>query len=90
MVYLLSVGLTFEVATQILQQLREVEPNFAQNQSQRRLMLVFDQSEGILQLRDFERKKAIAFLDQGLPVIPLWLDKIFQGLGKQLSHLRKR
>jgi hypothetical protein len=33
MMYLLSVGLTFETATVILQQLREIEPNFAKKQS---------------------------------------------------------
>jgi hypothetical protein len=86
MMYLLSVGLTFETATGILQQLREIEPNFAKEKSQRRLMLVFDASEGILKLRDFEREKAIAFLAQGLSVIPLWLDEIYQDLHKQLSH----
>ena len=48
-------------------------------------MLVFDQSEGILQLRDFGRKKAIAFLDQGLPIIPLWLDRIYLKLVNELK-----
>ena len=86
MVYLLSVGLTFETATGILQQLREIEPNFAKEKSQRRLMLVFDTSEGILKLKDFERESAIAFLDQGLPIIPVWLNEIYQDLQKQLSH----
>ncbi|ACK67913.1 putative transcriptional regulator, MerR family [Rippkaea orientalis PCC 8801] len=61
MVYLLWVGLTFETATGILQQLREIEPNFAKENSQRRLMLVFDTSEGILKLRDFERESAVSF-----------------------------
>jgi hypothetical protein len=37
-------------------------------------MLVFEESEGILRLKYFERESAIAFLDQGLSVIPLWLD----------------
>ena len=82
MVYLLSVGLTFESASEVLQQLREIEPNFAKENSQRRLMLVFDPSEGILRLRDFERENAIAFLDRGLPIIPVWLDEIYQKLDK--------
>jgi DNA-binding transcriptional MerR regulator len=86
MVYLLSVGLTFEMASGILQQLREVEPNFAQKKSHRRLMLVFDESEGILRLRDFERESAIAFLDRGLPVIPVWLDVIHQRLAQELNN----
>ena len=55
MVYLLSVGLTFESASGVLQQFKEVEPNFAEGKSQRRLMLVFDNSEGILKLRDLSQ-----------------------------------
>ena len=84
MVYLLSVGLTFESASGVLQQLREIEPNFAKENSQRRLMLVFDSSEGILTLRDFELEGAIAFLEQGLPVIPVWLDRLYQQLSLKL------
>jgi len=80
MVYLLSVGLTFETASDVLRQLRELEPNFAQKQSQRHLMLVYEERKGILRLRDFERESAIAFLDRGLPVIPVWLDRIDQQL----------
>ncbi|MDJ0579961.1 MerR family transcriptional regulator [Crocosphaera sp.] len=78
MVYLLSVGLTFESASGVLQQLREIEPNFAEENSKRRLMLIFDTSEGMLKLMDFERESAIAFLNQGLPVIPVWLYGIHQ------------
>ena len=48
-------------------------------------MLIFDESEGILQLRDFEREKVIAFLNQGLPIIPLWLDRIYQHLEGKLK-----
>lgn len=84
MVYLLSVGLTFESASGVLQQLKEVEPNFSKENSQRRLMLVFDTSEGILKLKDFERDSAIAFLDQGLPIIPLWLEQIQKKLSQEL------
>ncbi|ACB53130.1 hypothetical protein cce_3782 [Crocosphaera subtropica ATCC 51142] len=86
MVNLLSVGLTFESASGVLQQLREIEPNFAEEKSQRRLMLVFDTSEGMLRLKDFERESAIAFLDQGFPVIPVWVDEIYQKLDAQLLN----
>ena len=49
-------------------------------------MLVFEVSEGIVEWTGFERESAIAFLDQGLPVIPLWLHRIYQSLsGKFLS-----
>ena len=51
--YLLSMGLTFESASGVLQQLREIEPNFAKEKSQRRLMLVFDTFKGILKLKKF-------------------------------------
>lgn len=85
-VYLLSVGLTFETAFGILQQLREVEPNFTEGKSQRRLMLVFESSEGILRLRDFDRESAIAFLDQSLPIIPVWLDVIHKQLTDKLER----
>ncbi|WP_041933363.1 MerR family transcriptional regulator [Gloeothece verrucosa] len=80
MEYLLSVGLSFEAASGILQQLKEFEPDFANQKIFKRLMLVFDESVGILKLKDFEKKVAIAFLDQGLPVIPVWLDVIHQKL----------
>ncbi len=88
MVYLLSVGLTFESASGVLQQLREIEPNFAKEKSRRRLMLVFDPSGGILRLKDFERECALAFLDRGLPVIPVWLDEVYQQLVSNSSVIK--
>jgi hypothetical protein len=88
MVCLLSVGLTFEKAVRILQQLREVELNFAEKESQGCLMLVFEERKGILRLRDFERESAIAFLDRGLPIIPLSLDFIYQGLVQRLNTFK--
>jgi hypothetical protein len=48
-------------------------------------MLVFEESEGILRLRDFEREKAIAFLEQGLPIILVCLDRIYQDLEGKLK-----
>jgi hypothetical protein len=49
-------------------------------------MLVFEESEGILRLRDFDREMAITFLDQGLPLIPVWLDGIHQRLAQELNN----
>lgn len=86
MVYLLSVGLSFEAASGALKQLREVKPNFAEKECQWRLMLVFDKSKGRLKLKDFERESAIAFLEQSLPVIPVWLDFIYQRLAQKLNN----
>ncbi len=38
-----------------------------------------------LQLVEFDRKKAIASLDEGKPVIPVWLDEIYQKLAMKLG-----
>jgi hypothetical protein len=51
-------------------------------------MLVFEESEGILGLRNFEREKAISFLDQGLSVISLWLHKIYQDITQKEKQWR--
>ncbi|WP_245602701.1 hypothetical protein [Gloeothece verrucosa] len=85
MEYLLSVGLSFEAASGILQQLKEFEPDFANREIFKRLMLVFDESVGILKLKDFNREEAIAFVDKGFPVIPVWLDGIYQQLINKLK-----
>jgi len=34
---------------------------------------------------EFDRELVIAFLDEGKPVIPVWLDEIYQQLGQKLG-----
>lgn len=40
-----------------------------------------------LELVEFDRKKAIASLDEGKPVIPVWLDVIYQQLRQKLDKI---
>ncbi|MHC5726919.1 hypothetical protein [Nostoc sp.] len=42
--------------------------------------------EKTLRFTEFNRKKAIASLDEGKPVIPVWLDVIDQQLNKRLNE----
>ena len=84
MEYCLSVGLTFEVAAMTLQRLREKEPEFTNSVSLGRFMLCWDSKVRSLQLVEFDVESAIASLKSGQPVIPVWLDRIHQGLASKL------
>jgi DNA-binding transcriptional MerR regulator len=83
MEYLLSVGLSFEKASKGLKALREQEPDYANPKIGMRLMLWWDEKTRSLELVEFEREKAIASLDKGQAVIPIWLDKIHLQLQKK-------
>jgi hypothetical protein len=48
-----------------------------------KLLLSQDDS---LSLVEFDRKRAIASLDEGKSVIPVWLDVIYQGLDHKLKQ----
>ncbi|MFQ4143420.1 hypothetical protein [Chlorogloeopsis sp. ULAP02] len=48
-------------------------------------MLLSEAQERSLALMEYDRTKAIASLDEGKPVIPVWLDKIYQRLVLQLE-----
>ncbi|WP_242055045.1 hypothetical protein [Nostoc flagelliforme] len=48
-------------------------------------MLLSKAQERSLELVEFDRKKAIASLEQGQPVIPVWLDIIYQQLAEKLG-----
>ncbi len=83
MVYWLSTGISFDVACFILKQLKEQEPElFISGQGKRFMLLSQDDS---LSLVEFDRKRAIASLDEGKAVIPVWLDVIYQQLCQNLS-----
>lgn len=81
----LSLGLSFEVASAVLGQLKKHAPEFTDAKTTRRLMLVRDEAGGILKVNDFDREVAIAQLDRGLPVIPIWLDRLHQHLSQKLE-----
>ena len=63
---------------------KEKVPEYANPDIKVRLMLIWDSGSGILDLIEFEREQAIAFLDNGQPIIPLWLDLLHQKLQQQL------
>jgi hypothetical protein len=85
MVYWLSTGISFDIACFILKQLKEQEPElFVSGQGRRFMLLSRDDS---LFLVEFDRKMAIASLDEGKAVIPVWLDVIYQQLKEKLKAL---
>lgn len=85
MQYCLSVGLSFETAATVLKRLYEAEPEFTNLPSPRRFMLWWDSQERSLELVEFDPQKAIACLESGQPVIPVWLDRIHQQLAHRLK-----
>ncbi|MEA5504004.1 MerR family transcriptional regulator [Halotia wernerae UHCC 0503] len=92
-VYWLSVGLSFDIACETLKTLKNQEPELFSSGTGRRFMLLSEAQErsplGVpkvsLELVEFDRKKAIASLDTGKPVIPVWLDEIYQRLAVKLD-----
>jgi len=71
MEYWLSVGLSFEVARQSLERLREWEPEFFNPDKAKRLMLAWNVKERSLELMEFDIEEAIASVSSGYPVILL-------------------
>lgn len=93
MSYWLSVGLSFDIASTTLKKLKDQEPELFTSGKGKRFMLLSQAQErsplGVpkvsLSLVEFDRKKAIASLDEGKPVIPVWLDVIYQQLMNKLA-----
>ncbi|WP_072619877.1 MerR family transcriptional regulator [Spirulina major] len=85
MAYWLSLGLTFEVAHESLMKLRAIEPRFVEPPIARRFMLKWEEMRGKLELVEFDREGAIASLDAGQPVIPVWLEQIYSKLSNKIS-----
>jgi hypothetical protein len=50
-------------------------------------MLLLSAQDDSLSLLEFDKKIAIASLDQGKPVIPVWLDVVYQQLQEKLKAL---
>lgn len=86
MEYWLSVGLSFEVAAKSLQALKQKAPDFSNPEMKLRFMLVWGRKEKDLRLEEFEREEAITYIDKGQPVIPVWLDQIYQQLNNRLNE----
>lgn len=81
MEYCLKVGLNFEAAAATVKRLKDEELILASDEkAPRRFMLYWDGIKGRLTFMEFELKKAIALLEKGKAIIPVWLDEIYQGL----------
>ena len=78
MEYLLSVGLSFSEASRGLRELVEADINYADLKSKKRWMFCWDEEVRSLVLEELDREKAIALLDKGQAVIPIWLETIHQ------------
>lgn len=86
LVYWLSTGISFDIACETLKRLKEQEPElFISGQGKRFMLLLSAQNES-LSLVEFDRKSAIASLDEGKAVIPVWLDIIYQKLASRLAQ----
>ncbi|MCX5982582.1 MerR family transcriptional regulator [Anabaena sp. AL93] len=82
MVYWLSTGISFDIASQTLKMLKEQEPELFISGQGKQFMLLLSAQDDSLSLVEFDREKAIASLDEGKSVIPVWLDVIYQQLQK--------
>lgn len=80
MKYLLSVGLSFSEASRGVKELVEADSSYADRESKKRWMYCWDELTRSLILQEFDRDNAIALLDKGQAVIPIWLEKIHQNL----------
>ena len=86
MVYCLEVGLNFEIAATTVNNLKDKELILpASEEVPRRFMLAWDKKLDKLQLSEFNLSRAIAILEKGKPVIPIYLDEIYQKLAAKLG-----
>jgi MerR HTH family regulatory protein len=80
MEYLLSTGLSFSEASRGLRGIIKADFHYADRNSQKRWMLCWDETKRSLILEEFDRAKAIALLDNGQAVIPIWLETVHNRL----------
>jgi len=87
MVYCLGVGLNFEIAAATVNNLKDKELILpvVSEEVPRRFMLAWDEKLDKLELSEFDLEKAIAILEKGKPVIPIYLDDIYQKLAAKLG-----
>lgn len=85
LVYWLSTGISFDIACETLKRLKEQEPELFISGKGKRFMLLLSAQDDSVSLVEFDRERAIASLDQGKPVIPVWLDEIYQKLALKLG-----
>ena len=89
MLYFLSMGLSFDIASTTLKTLKDKEPELFDSGIGSRWMLLFEGDKRSLSLVAYDREQAIASLDEGKPVIPVWLDVIYQRLISKLLKFQQ-
>jgi len=92
MEYLLSVGLSFEVCQEVLETLKANEswlfqPSALEGQM-KRFMLLLDLKRRCLV--NFDSGLALETINQGLPVVPFWSDRIHKRLQDNLEKISNR
>ncbi|MEH2295915.1 MerR family transcriptional regulator [Nostoc sp.] len=85
MLYFLSMGLNFDVATTTLKTLKDKEPELFESGKGTRWMLRRGNHKRSLELVEFELEQAIAQIKAGQPVIPVWLDTIHERIASKLK-----
>lgn len=86
MEYLLSVGLSFSEASRGLKEVIEKDFHYADFKSKSRWMFCWDEKKRSLVLEEFDRAKAIALLDKGQAVIPIYLNEIHNLLSTRIIN----
>lgn len=85
MEYCLGLGLNFEVAAATVKRLKDEGLVLSSDEeAPQRFMLWWDGKKGKLGLVEFDLQNAIASLDEGKPVVPVWLDEIYQQVANKL------
>ncbi len=77
-------GLSFGEANRGLKELVKADFQYAERESNKRWMFCWDEKKRSLVLEEFDKKKAIAHLEKGEAVIPIWLDRIHRRLKEKL------
>ena len=85
MEYLLSAGLSFSEASRGLKEIVNTDFHYANPESGKNWMLCWNEKKRSLVLEEFGRDKAIAYLDKGQAVIPIWLETIHNKLDKKTT-----
>ncbi|MBD2438453.1 MerR family transcriptional regulator [Nostoc sp. FACHB-110] len=86
MLYFLSMGLNFDIASTTLKTLKDKEPELFESGKGTRWMLQRDNYKRSLELVEFELEQAIAQIKAGQPVIPVWLDTIYERIASKLKN----
>jgi DNA-binding transcriptional MerR regulator len=95
MEYLLSLGLSFELAVDVLLKLRNQEASFFEMSAEAKEMKQFMLSISVnntthKHFLDFDEESAFEMIRKGNAVVPIWCDRIYQRLQHNLAHFGRQ